>query len=104
MKITSNTPLPIAANKATGSGKYNMLKNQLVILSAGDYSDYYFEGPFICNSDFNLSEAVISVGNGHGADKGPEGAILHLVNSGLISRIDCREIHLGVNGQICLYE
>lgn len=78
-------------------GEYWISKNRVITLSAGDYSDYYYEGPFICNCSFDLSEVARAVdGDPVVLDK-PQALIHELLSSGLISKIDCREIHLGSN-------
>lgn len=92
------------SNNTFNPGEYKLSKNQVITLSVGEYYDYYFEGPFICNSDFDLSEIASKVENDSGADNGPGGVIFYLINSGLVSKIDSREIHLGSNKQIKLSE
>lgn len=79
------------------SGEFWISKNRVITLSAGDYSDYYYEGPFICNSSFDLSEVARAVdGDPVVLDK-PQALIHKLLSSGLIRKIDCREIHIGSN-------
>lgn len=85
-------------------GEYWISKNRVITLSAGDYSDYYYEGPFICNSSFDLSEVARAV-DSNPAERNKPGALMQkLISSRLLSKIDCREIHLGSNNKIELSE
>lgn len=85
-------------------GKYWISKNRVITLSAGDYSDYYYEGPFICNSSFDLSEVAHAVDSDPAERNKPEALMQKLISSGLLSKIDCHEIHLGSNSKVELSE
>ena len=91
-----------AANSNIPDTSFKLSKNQLVILSTDEYSDYGYSGPFICHRDFDLSIIATQVANGRQLGNGPNGLTLHLITNGFISKVDCREIHLGSYGNISL--
>jgi hypothetical protein len=86
----------------TANNNFKLSKNQLVILSSEEYSDYGYSGPFICRSNFDLSVVAEQVANGYETGNGPDGLMLYLITNGFISRVDCREIHTGSYGNINL--
>lgn len=91
-------------DKQDGSYDHWISKNQIVTLSAGEYSDYYYEGPFICNISFNLSKVARAIENDPNECNKPHSLMLKLISSGFLSEIDSREIHLGSNKKIKLSE
>lgn len=87
-------------NKTTKDGGFKLTQGQLVILSTERYSDYSYTGPFICNRDFDLSNIANEIKEQSSGSAGPNRVTLHLLNNGFISKVDCREIHLGTEGNI----
>lgn len=75
-------------------------KDQLILLSTEKYSDYGYAGPFVCNADFDLSVIADEVQNSNDGKSGPNSVTLHLLEKGLISKVGCREVHLGSYGNI----
>ncbi|MEE5056441.1 hypothetical protein V2J84_22440 [Pseudomonas alliivorans] len=91
-----------AASSNIPDTNFKFSKNQLVILSTGEYSDYGYSGRFVCHRDFDLSIIASQVSGSHQLGNGPDGLTLHLITNDFISKVDCREIHLGSYGDINL--
>ena len=82
---------------------------ELLILETGEYSDKSWSGPFKVLKDFDIREAAAQYKsefkpdeNSYSDEPSPYEFRDWLSKTGLIEDVDCRSVHIGSYGSVCI--
>ncbi|MBI6707254.1 hypothetical protein YA0599_03370 [Pseudomonas syringae] len=102
MQRDLRTNSKLNSHRETNGSEFVLLEGELVLLSSELYSDYGYSGPFRCTREFDLSEIADELEADPEHRHGPNSLVLHLLETGFIEKLHCREVHLGTYGNLNL--